>query len=497
MKIVLGIDLGTQSLKTVCYDYDSKSLIHVHASPLEVDRDENGKAEQSADDWLVALRECTRNIPIEIKNNIEAIGVSGQQHGFVALDENDEVLVPVKLWCDTATQIEADSLNNELGGIDRVISIAGNAIMTGYTCPKILWLKNNRPEEYNKLSTILLPHDYVNFIMTGVKCMEHGDASGTGFLNIKERNWSVEILSALDPDRDLSVCLPPLVRHDHFIGKTSRQFSIDFDLPEGIPVSCGGGDNMMGAIGTGNVTDGKLTMSLGTSGTLYAYSSKPIIDPKGAIAGFCSSTDGWLPLLCTMNCTVATELMRDLVGRSLDEFNNDLDSIPSGSGGLLTIPFFNGERTPNLPKGKASLIGLTSQNCTPAYVLRSAVEGATYALRYGLDELTALGLKVDKIILTGGGAKSPQWRQIVADIFQLPIQILKIEEGASFGAALQALWVLIREKDNNIKLDTIITDHLAVDEGKSSLPNLECKDIYNKGYSDYQNAVNQITPLFK
>ena len=129
--------------------------------------------------------------------------------------------------------------------------------------------------------------------------------------------------------------------------------------------------------------------------------------------------------------------------------------------------------------------------------MRSAVEGATYALRYGLDELTALGLKVDKIILTGGGAKSPQWRQIVADIFQLPIQILKIEEGASFGAALQALWVLIREKDKSIKLDEIITDHLAVDEGKSTLPNLECKDIYKKGYSDYQNAVNQITPLFK
>ena len=497
MKSVLGIDLGTQSLKTLCYDYETKSVIHVASSSLEVDQDETGKAEQNANDWLQALKICLDQIPAEIKNSINAIGISGQQHGFVALDENDEVLVPVKLWCDTATQHEVDEITQKIGNNDKVIEIAGNPIMTGYTCPKVLWLKNNNPRAYDRLSTILLPHDYLNFILTGIKCMEYGDASGTGFFDIKARAWSDEILQAIDSTRDLSDCLPPFKNHNEFIGTTSDTFASKYGLPRGIPVSTGGGDNMMGAIGTGNVTSGKLTMSLGTSGTLYAYSSKPIIDPKGCIAGFCSSTGGWLPLLCTMNCTVATELMRDLVNKTLEEFNVEINKIPPGSSGLITIPYFNGERTPNLPDGKASIIGLTSQNCSSAHILRSSVEGATYALRYGLDELISLGLSVEKIILIGGGSKSAPWRQIVADIFQLPVEILNIEEGASFGAALQALWVLLLQEDANLALATIISEHLSINGSESIEPNKDNKSIYEQGFKNYQNAVNQVSPLFQ
>ena len=198
-----------------------------------------------------------------------------------------------------------------------------------------------------------------------------------------------------------------------------------------------------------------------------------------------------------MNCTVATELMRDLVNKTLKEFNDEINKIPPGSSGLITLPFFNGERTPNLPDGKASIIGLTSQNCSSAHILRSSVEGATYALRYGLDELISLGLSVEKIILIGGGSKSAPWRQIVADIFQLPVEILNIEEGASFGAALQALWVLLLQDDANLALATIISEHLSIKGSESIEPNKDNKSIYEQGFKNYQNAVNQVSPLFQ
>ncbi|MEX2125873.1 MAG: xylulokinase [Woeseia sp.] len=496
MNTVLGLDLGTQSLKAVFYDYQTRKVVAAASSALAVFRDDNGAAEQLADGWTAALVDCLNQIPVPVRDSVQAIGVSGQQHGFVAVDGKGQVLAPVKLWCDTSTQAETDAISLACGGRDRCIELAGNPVLTGYTAPKVLWLKVHRPELYRQLTHILLPHDYLNFALTGVPSMEFGDASGTGFLNVRTRHWSEELLQAIDPDRDLEACLPPLADAGQFIGETTARAASRYGLPAGVPVSTGGGDNMMGAIGTGNVAPGKLTMSLGSSGTLYAYSDSPVVDPKGNVAAFCSSTGGWLPLICTMNCTLGTELVCEALDISVENFDDVIGGVDPGSDGLVTLPFFNGERTPDLPNARGCLLGLHSRNFTRPHVLRSTVEGATYALRFGLDELAKLGMQSREIVLTGGGANSAVWRQVVADICRLPVTVLQQDEGASFGAALQALWALQRRSDSSSTIDDIVAKHLSRDESRCTSPNSEHLDVYSQGYAAYQRAVEQIAPLY-
>jgi xylulokinase len=495
-KTVLGIDLGTQSLKAVFYDYTSHRVVASASAGLDVERDHNGRAEQLAEWWTDALRTCLGKVSDDVRLSVQAIGISGQQHGFVATDSKGQVLIPVKLWCDTSTQAEVDAITSAAGGRDECIRLAGNPIMTGYTAPKIRWFRDNHPALYRKMAHIMLPHDYVNFVLTGVVGMEYGDASGTGFLDVRRRKWSVELLRAIDEQRDLAKCLPELLQPNQPIGLTSAKAAKEFGLPSGVPVSSGGGDNMMGAIGTGNVRPGKLTMSLGSSGTLYAYSDTAVTDPQGNVAAFCSSTGGWLPLICTMNCTLGTDLVRNALDIDVKQFDEVTGSVPPGSGGLLVLPFFNGERTPNLPNGKACIVGLSSHNCRKGHILRATVEGATYALRFGLDELGRLGIATSEIVLTGGGANSAAWRQMVADICDLPVTVLQHEEGASFGAALQALWMLFSRDDPTVGIDAIVDEHLAVDAGRSTRPIAKNVGVYEQSYAAYQAAVTQISPLY-
>jgi xylulokinase len=496
MRTVLGIDLGTQSLKAVLYDFDAKRIVATASSPLRLIQDASGKAEQDPAWWLTALTETLARIENELLGSVLAIGVSGQQHGFVALDVAGQVLGPAKLWCDTTTEAEVDAITAAVGGRERMIELAGNALVTGFTAPKILWLKRHDPASYAKLKHVLLPHDYVNFALTGVLAMEYGDASGTGLLDVRRRRWCREIIEALDPARDLGACLPPFVEPGRFLGKTTAAAAERFGLPAGIPVAAGGGDNMMGAVGTGNVRPGVLTMSLGTSGTLYAHSAGPVIDPKGNVAAFCGSTGGWLPLVCTMNCTFATELMRGPLGIAMADFDDRIAEIPAGSDGLISLPFFNGERTPNLPDAKGCLLGLDATNCSKGHLLRATVEGATFGLKFGIDELAALGVEADAIVLTGGGANSRVWRQIVADVSGLPVAPLRHNEGASFGAALQALWTLEREADDSVTIEAVTDAHVKRDERQGAIPDAERVERYRDAYGRYRAALNQVAPLY-
>jgi xylulokinase len=251
-----------------------------------------------------------------------------------------------------------------------------------------------------------------------------------------------------------------------------------------VPVSIGGGDNMMGAIGTGNVAPGVVTVSLGTSGTVFAYSDEPVIDPKGNIAAFCSSTGGWMPLLCTMNCTVSTELMRNLVSADIASFEAQVSSVPRGSNGVITVPFFNGERTPNLPDAKGCEMGLDSHNTRSENLLRSAVEGATFALRFGFDELADLGVSADEIVLIGGGANSDTWRQIVADICNAPVTVLVNSEAF---AMIDAQTEDFRE---------LLSQHLDRDSARCCEPQQSAVNFYNDTYNDYQRAVEKVAALY-
>ena len=357
-------------------------------------------------------------------------------------------------------------------------------------------MKRQHPDKYQRLHTILLPHDYLNFYLTGERFMERGDASGTGLFDIYKREWSSKILDAIDAERDLGACLPPLRRSEEMVGMLSSERASQLGLPVNTPVATGGGDNMMGAIGTGNVRSGVLTMSLGTSGTVYAYSDQPVVDPECAIAAFCSSTNGWLPLICTMNCTASTELMRKLMDAGLPEFEKEISLAPIGANGVITLPFFAGERTPDLPNAKACIMGLDANNSTRANLLRSTVEGATFGLRFGVDAFRRLGIDVHEIRLTGGGARSACWRQMVADICQAPVVVLEQDEGAAFGAALQALWALENSAGNLVDIGEITDAHLDQDHIKGCKPNPVAAAAYNAIYSEYRRALSAVTRYY-
>jgi xylulokinase len=431
---------------------------------------------------------CTGNPPQRRSG-----GVSGQQHGFVALDGDGEPLGPAKLWNDTSTVAQCDEITRAFGGRERLIAEAGNPLLPGYTAGKILWLKQNRPADFRRMKHILLPHDYLNFLLTGQYSMEYGDASGTGLLDVRARRWNAELCAVID--EDVLSMLPDLRGPEQGAGWVSAAAAERFGIPEGIPVATGGGDNMMAAIGTGAVADGSLTMSLGTSGTLFGYCSSPVVDDEGIIAAFCSSTGGWLPLLCTMNCTVASEKFRSLFDVPLGQLDGLVAGVPAGSEGLIVLPYFTGERIPNLPRARASVLGMNLQNATQAHMLRASMEAAIYGLKIGLDGLERLGMKAERITITGGGSRSRLWRQIAADITGLPIELPVHADSAAMGAALQALWYLegpVRGGDEDIA--RICAEHLGGD-GEIVYPSAN-RASYEAGYLEYRRYLDLLSPLY-
>jgi xylulokinase len=480
--LLLGIDSGTQSTKVLVVDArDGKVLA---SAAQEYDLLPNlppGAKEQDPHTWRDATASGIRRALRQAKAvaaEVKAIGVSGQQHGFVPLDKDGEVIRAAKLWCDTSTAAECEEIMTSAGGLKKTIKALGNAVLPGFTASKILWLKKHEPENYERLVTVLLPHDYLNFWLTGERVMEYGDASGTALLDVRKRKWCRPIIDAIDPE--LSGKLPRLIGSDEPAGVLQASTAKLLDLNPGILVSAGGGDNMMGAIGTGNTRPGVITASFGTSGTIYACAEKPIIDPDGEIAAFCDSTNRWLPLLCTMNVTVATEMVREDFGWSHEKFAAEAGRVPAGSSGLLLLPYFEGERTPNVPTGTGVWFGVNKKTFEAGHFARAAMEGVTLGMNYGLRRLAELGVKPTQIRATGGGAKSKIWRQIMADVFDTEVVTLKVGEGAAYGAALQALWCYRLQQGEEITICEITDQFVELNAGESARPNRKEVETYRE-----------------
>lgn len=489
MSLYAGIDAGTQSIKLLVYDAQSRQVVATASAALELISGADGSREQLASWWIEGVHTCFAQLDWAIRASIVAIGVSGQQHGFVPLGRDGEVLAPVKLWCDTSSTHECQQIMHAVGEERRCIEVAGS-----YTASKLPWTRHHRPQVYRDLAVILLPHDYLNFYLSGERFMEAGDASGTGWLDVRTRQWSPELLAATDPDRDLLQCLPPLVE----LGTTFPILPAVADalgLPHAVRIAVGGGDNMMAAIGTGCVVPDRLSMSLGTSGTLFAYADHPMVDANGGWAAFCSSSGGWLPLICTMNCTVATETIARLFDFGVGQGEAMIGETSPGAAGLTLLPFFNGERTPNLPDARASMLGMNLRNVTPANCYRAAMEGVTYTLKYGYDAFAAAGLKFDAIVLTGGGGKSAAWKQMIADVFDLPVEVPRQAEGAAFGAALQALWSHLRESGDSTALPELVAQHAAIDLSLSIRPAPVSVDEYQMHYARFLRHLEAMPAL--
>ncbi|HOT62907.1 MAG TPA: xylulokinase [Treponemataceae bacterium] len=494
MRTVAGIDMGTQSMKVVLYDWETKKIVAKAQKPVDIIARNDGTREQKTEWYDDAIAQCFAELPAEARKTVAAVGVSGHQHGFVPLDASGKALYNVKLWNDTSTAEECRILTEAAGGADAVVAEVCNLMLPGFTAPKILWLKRNKPEAFARLKYVMLPHDYLNWLLTGAYVAEAGDASGTALFNGIRREWSKKICSLIDPG--LIGILPSIVDSDEPAGLVTAEAAARYGIPAGIPVSSGGGDNMMGAIGTGTVRDGFLTMSLGTSGTLYGYSDSPVSNPAQGLSGFNSSTGGYLPLLCTMNCTVATEQTRALFELDVKALDTLAASSPIGSDGVVFLPFFNGERTPNLPNGRASIVGLTAANATRANIARAAMESAIFGMRIGLEAFQALGFRAREIRITGGGAKSPLWREIAANVMNLPVKRPDNDEAAAMGGAIQALWCLKKREGKPVSIGQLADEHVTVGEADCITPDPASVAAYDRAYAEYNKYLGALSPLY-
>ena len=497
-QLFIGIDSGTQGTKGVVFSREGGRIMAEAYADHQLIENTGGRREQEPGWWIDA---CSTVIGQLLKKSnvsrdmICAIGVSGQQHGMVLLDVRGEVIRPAKLWCDTETSPQCDQIIARIGSPEKVIELIGNSVAAGFTASKILWVKQHEPQNYERLATVLLPHDYINYWLTGEKKTECGDASGTAYFDVKTRTWSDALLNAIDDSGRLHNCLPDLIPPDAPVGTIKPEIAEHFQLKSNILVSSGGGDNMMAAIGTGNVIPGIVTTSLGTSGTIYSFSDQPVVDAKGELAAFCSSSGGWLPLVCTMNVTVSTELTRELLDLSVAELNNLASAATTGAEGILLLPYFNGERTPALPNAKAVFFGLTSTNYRPANLALASMEGTTLGLRYGLNVLRQQGITPTDIRLVGGGAKSPLWRQMVADVFDCPVVCPQSSEAGAVGAALQAMWCYINQKSGALSLAELTDRYIALDESTRAVPDSSRASRYTEIYQQYLRLNDVLRPM--
>lgn len=496
MSLFIGIDSGTQSTKAVVLDLNERKIVAEAKAPHNLIAGlPAGHMEQHPQEWTAALDTVIAQVAAQIDGSrVRGIGVSGQQHGFVPLDEKGGVIRPAKLWCDTSTTEECAILTRKLGGEKAAIRTAGLAFLPGFTAPKILWLKRHEPANYKRLRHVLLPHDYLNFHLTGNYFMEYGDASGTALMDVRKRTWSQPVIKALD--QNLADWLPPLSASDRPAGTLRPALAQKYGFSADVIVSAGGGDNMMGAIGTGNVSAGVVSASLGTSGTIYAYSARPVVDPHGEIAAFCSSTGGWLPLLCTMNVTLVTEQFRTLFHWDHAQLEQAVASAPAGAGGLTLLPYLTGERTPNLPKSSGVLAGLNLSTLNPGHLARAAMEGVTMNMNYGLRRLAALGVKPKEIRVTGGGSRSAYWRQLMADIFGVPVVAMVEDEGAALGGALQAAWCEALAQGKKARLTDFTTGIVALNEATRCTPDAKRKALYRSLQDKHEAFSKAMRPQF-
>ncbi|PRW34012.1 Xylulokinase [Chlorella sorokiniana] len=445
--LYLGLDVGTQGTKALLWEKETGEVLGRGSVGYSLTSSRPGQAEQQPHTWVEACKEAiadalddaasmgTRGDAVDsrpgrqsVAARVKAVAVSGQQHGLVALDKDHKVIRPAKLWCDVESAEEAAELSQ----------LFGFTLVPSFTATKLLWLKRREPQNWERLAHVLLPHDYINFWLTGRLCMEASDASGTGLFDAVSRGWDAERIRQLD--EHLDSCLPPIIGASEVVGTLRPEVAAELGLPPEVVVAPGGGDNAMAALGSGAVWEGTWILSLGTSGTLFGPSSKPVLDPSGTICPFADATGAWLPLLCTLNCTGVTEEVRLTVGKCLDHdsMTNEASVEPPGCHGVTFLPFINGERTPNWPQATGSVLGLRPGLMRPGLLYRAAMEGATFTLLAGMQRMKDYGLAATELRVVGGGSQNRLWRRIVADAFQLPLRFPAEPEAAALGAALQA-----------------------------------------------------------
>lgn len=450
MSVFLGVDIGTSGTKTLAMREDGEILATTTVEyPLY--NPKPGWSEQEPEDWWQATAKSIKRVLKDAKikpTEVAGIGLSGQMHGSVFLDKNHDVIRPALLWNDQRTAAECDEIEQRAGGRRSLIKMVANPALTGFTAPKILWLRNNEKRNFSRLKQVLLPKDYVRFRLTGEFATEVSDASGTLLLDVKKRNWSKKLLQKLDLDTSL---FPKVYESEEVSGTLSEIAAKATGLPVGVPVVGGGGDQPASAIGNGIVQRGVVSATMGTSGVVFAHNDDVQIDPEGRVHTFCHAVNGqWCVMGCILSAGGSLQWYRNQLGdaevkaakrQKVDPYElitAQAESAPVGSEGLFFLPYLSGERTPHAdPSARGAWIGLSLRHGR-SHLVRSVIEGATYAMRDCLEIIKEMNIPVKQIRVSGGGARSPFWKQTQADIYGQNVCTINAEEGPAYGVALLA-----------------------------------------------------------
>lgn len=502
MQYLLGIDLGTSATKTVLFSNDGK-VIASKSYEYPLIQPKNGWAEQDPLEWYKATVSTVRDVISQAKINaseIAGLAIAGQMHGLVMLDSEGKVLRNSILWCDARTGAQCDEITT-LVGKNRLVEISANPALTGFTASKILWVRENEPEIYSRCSTILLPKDYVRYRLTGTIAMEISDASGTNLLDVGRRCWSQEILEKLNID---SKIMPPIIESTDVAGTITEQAALETGLYKGTMVAGGAGDNAAAALGTGVCHDGSAFVTLGTSGVIFAHTSKLAIDPLGRVHTFCAAVPGcWTAMSCTLAAGLSLRWARDILfeheksecktkGTDVyDLMTSSASDLPPGSDGLIYLPYLMGERSPILdPEARGVFFGLNALH-TRSHLTRAVLEGITFSQRQNLEVLREMSIAPDTILACGGGASSRMWRQMLADVLNCKIQTMESSEGPALGAAILAgvaAGIFSSVEDGCEK---------CVRKGQElSLPRNDELQRYNSIYTLYSFLYPQLRPAF-
>jgi xylulokinase len=478
----IGIDVGTGGTRVLLIDAQCKIAASFTAPHEDIHMDRPLWAEQRPQNWWDAAQEAIRGALAQVSasgRDVRGVGLSGQMHGLVMLDAHDKVIRPALIWCDQRSQPQVDAIN-ELIGKDAVLSYTANPVLTGFTLPKLLWVRDNERAHFERVRKILLPKDYVRFGLTGEHATDVADASGTSLFDVAHRAWSVEMAERVGLPQSV---LPHVFESSHISGRISSSAAAATGLAQGTPVVAGAGDQAASGVGNGIVEPGIVSCTLGTSGVVFAYTEHPEYDTQGRIHTFCHAVqDAWHVMGVTQGAGLSLQWFRNNLepAAGYEALTLEAATAAAGADGLFWLPYLMGERTPHLdPAARGGWIGLTAKH-TRADLIRSLMEGVSYSQKDCLDVIQQMGVHVESVRLSGGGARSLFWQQMIADVFGKRVAVLENQEGSAYGAALLAMvgtgeYSSVRE-----------VTKAAIREVRVCEPRVEEGEIYRAGFRVYR-----------
>ena len=487
----IGIDVGTGGTRALVVDERGKIHGGFTAPHEEMRMERPLWAEQRPENWWDAAVAAIRGALAQARisgREVRGIGLSGQMHGLVILDEDHQVIRPALIWCDQRSQAQVDDINRTVG-IANILSYTANPVLTGFTLPKLLWVRDNEPARYERVRKMLLPKDYVRFRLTGEFATEVSDASGTSLFDVINRQWSSNMAEALGLDRSI---LPECRESVEVTGAISPAIAALTGLSAGTPVVGGGGDQASSAVGNGIVELGIVSCTLGTSGVVFAHMEQVAYDPTGRVHTFCHAVPGkWHVMGVTQGAGLSLQWFRNQLapGTDYDALTKEATKSPAGAQGLFWLPYLMGERTPHLDAiARGGWIGLTAKH-TRADLIRAVIEGVSYSQKDCLDIIEQLGVLVNSVRVSGGGGSSPFWRQVLADILEKPVVTLETQEGSAYGAALLALvgtgvYASVPDACRNV-----------IHETGSVSPREKVSATYQDGHSIYRSLYPALKPI--